>query len=270
MSGKPHSNALIHHTIYKVEQYWDGVRKTLHPSAAETSYREKWFSQIPYFKQLSFHNSICIVLWDIVSNRFLIAIDERKITQYDMSLYTEADGVNFSLGNFHPEHLHAIQLMNQCGLKTMADYRHVQHDKIICNFDALYRVGSGNHIHILQQIVPVETDSNGQPFLFLSYVRDISHLKKQPSASFVFTTPEESKFWKYNFGQKELGPVAPFTAQEKKVLAFLSEGKHASYIADHLSISLHTVHTHCRHMLAKTSCIDSTALIAYCQATGLL
>ena len=224
-----------------------------------------------YLKQLSFHNSVCIALWDIVSNRFLFAIDEKKITGYDLSLYTADNGVDFSLANFHPEHIHALHLMNQCINECIQTHRHdTQTDKMIANIDASYRLADGSYTHILQQIVPVETDKNGNPFLFLSYVRDISHLKKHMSASLVFTTPTVVKHWNYNADKREMEPVMLPTAQEKRVLQLLSEGKQSRYIATELSLSHHTVDTHRRRLLAKTNCIDTTALSTYFQLIGLL
>ena len=62
----------------------------------------------------------------------------------------------------------------------------------------------------------------------------------------------------------------PFTPQETKVLQLLSDGKQTKYIAQKLSASPHTIDTHRRNMLAKTSCVDSTALVAYCRMIGLL
>ncbi len=270
MSGKPYSNASTYHNIHKVKKLYEELKEQIRLSHPSLSLQEKWFAQMHSLKQYSFHNSVCVFLWDVVSNRFLIAIDERNVLQYDMSLYTAENGVDFSLANFHPAYIHAIQLMNQCIMVQLNLNPHIPVDKISASFDALYRVKDGNYLHMVQQIVPVETDSNGKPFLFLSYVRDVTHLKKQPSSSLVFTTPDESKLWKYCFQKNELEVVMPFTTQEKKILLLLSEGKQTRQIADMLSVSRHTIDTHRRNMLAKTSCIDSTALIVYCHMIGLI
>ena len=271
MSGKPYSNALIHHTIHKIKSHWDEMRQSIQPSDTHASQIEKWFSQISYLKQLSFHNSICIFFWDIVTNRFLFAIDEKKITGYDLSLYVAKNGVDFSLANFHPDHIHALQLMNQCISECMRVHQQdTQIYKMIANIDASYRIADGSYLHMLQQIVPVETDINGIPVLFLSYVRDISHLKKQMSASLVFTTPDICKLWNYNADKREMEVIMPLTTQEKKIVQMLGEGKQSRYIAEELSLSSHTVDTHRRRLLAKTNCLDTTALSAYFQLIGLL
>ncbi len=270
MSVNPFSNIPIHQIICKVQSDYKELGGQIHLARDASFYYNKWLSQIPTFRQHSFHNAVSIALWDVISNRFLIAIDERKILQYDTSLYTDENGVDFSLHNFHPDYIHAIHLINRCISECLTLYQHLPPDKMIANLDALYRIKDGSYIHILQQIVPVETDEAGHPFLFLSYVRNVTYLKKHPSASLVFTTPEENKIQQYNFATKRLDAIAPFTKQEKILLQLLSEGKQTRFIANELFISPHTVDTHRRNMLAKMSCIDSTALIAYCRMIGLI
>ena len=271
MSGQPHSNALIHHTIHKIKSHWDRMSQSIHPSDVRAAHTEKWHLQMTHLKQLSFHNSICIVLWDMVANRFLFAIDERKITGYDLSLYTAENGVDFSLANFHPDHIHALHLFNQCAYECMQRHRQAgEIDRMMINMDAHYRVANGSYIHILQQIVPVEADSNGNPYLFLSYIRDVSHLKKHMSASLVFTAHNVCIYRNYNSDTREMEVITLPTAQEKKVLALLSEGKQSRHIGTELSLSHHTVDTHRRHLLAKTNCVDTTALSTYFQLIGLL
>lgn len=270
MSGKPHSNTLIHHTIHKIKSHWNRMSESIEPSDVRAGHTEKWFSQMAHLKQLSFHNSICIALWDMVANRFLFAIDERKITGYDVALYTAENGVDFSLANFHSDHIHGLHLFNQCAYECMQRHRtEGQIDRMMINMDAHYRVADDSYIHILQQIVPVETDSHGNPYLFLSYIRDISHLKKHMSASLVFTTRNVCVHRNYNLDKRELEVVTLPTNQEKRVLELLGEGKQSRHIAAELSLSHHTVDTHRRHLLAKTNCVDTTALSTYFQLIGL-
>ncbi len=270
MSGKPNVDARLYNTIYKVKKHWNELRQHIHVSESASEAEQKWLMQLPFFQQLSLHNSIVIVLWNIVTNRFVFALDEKRFTQYDMSLYTGEAGVDFSLANFHPDYIQAVHVLNQCMIQQFSLNQHIPSDKMLGSFDAMYRINDGSYVHMLQQIVPVETDEEGHPILYLSYLRDITHLKKHPSATLVFTTPSESKLWKFCFENNVLETVSPFTVQERKVLLLLSEGKQTSEIAEKLQTSPHTINTHRRHLLAKTSCVDTTALVAYAQFTGLL
>lgn len=270
MSGKPYTNVLIHQTIRKLQQYWVELREQIHAPDNASEIEAKWLAQEPYFKQLSFHNSVAIVIWNIVTNRFILAVDERNIMKHDLDLFVQEKGVELSLQNFYPDHIHAIQLINQCINTHLLEHKHLPSDKLIGNINALYKNGQGDYIQLLQQIVPVEKDEHGYPILYLSYVRDITHLKKYDTAAFVFTSPEGNKFYKYNVNNRMLEPVMPFTAQERRVIELLSEGKQTRQIAELLSLSPHTIDTHRRNMLAKTSCLDTTALIVYCQLIGII
>ena len=269
MTNQLYNTTLISNSILKVKKHLESLKENMELQDT-TSFHEKWLSQIPFFQRHSYHNDMCICLWDVTSNNFLFAIDERGIMGYDMSDYTDPGGVEFSLTRFHPEHMNAVHLINQCAIEWLVRHQNAPSERVIINLDALYRIKNGNYIHILQQIIPVEKDLAGNPFLFLSYVRDITHLKKQSSVSCIFVAPDEVRFSRYSFEAKHLENISPFTNVENKVLRLLSDGKQTKYIAQKLSLSPHTVDTHRRNMLAKTSCVDSTALIAYCRIIGLL
>lgn len=57
---------------------------------------------------------------------------------------------------------------------------------------------------------------------------------------------------------------------EPRVLHTLGEGKNTKQIAEELHLSPHTVDTHRRKLLAKTNCVDTTALVTYCRMVGLM
>ncbi len=269
MSGNPY-NTPIQQTIYKVKQQWNEMKDHIHLPESSALFHQKWLSQAHTFQQISYHNSIGICLWDVTINRFILFFDERSMTGYDAALYLSENGPDFSLSNFHPDHIQAVQHMNRCMYTMYIENSHISSDKMVCNLDALYRIKNGSYIHILQQIVPVETDSSGQPFLFLSYVHNITHLKKPHCSSLIFTTPEKVYLWKYSFAEKKLEKVTPFTETEQHVLQWLSKGKQTKEIAEQMDVSPHTIDTHRRNLLAKTSCLDTTALIAYCKMVGIL
>lgn len=269
MSGKPYS-APIQQTIYKIKQQWNELKEQVHLPQSSASFHQKWLSQAHIFQQISYHNSLCICLWDVTINRFILFFDERKIMGYDTASYLSENGVDFSLSNFHPDHIGAVHHINQCMYKMCIENSHISSDKMVGNLDALYRIKNGSYIHILQQIVPVETDSSGQPFLFLSYVHNITHLKKPQSASLIFTTPEKAYLWKFGFAEKRLEKITSFTETEQHVLQWLSQGKQTKEIAEQMAASPHTIDTHRRNLLAKTSCLDTTALVAYCKMVGIL
>lgn len=268
MPTKAHPYTSIYNTVEKVRAYWDAFKPL---SAKPTSYQEKWLAHAPLFEQISYQSRVCITLYDLqLNNRFLYAVDKRSVLGNNAAFFTADDGIDFTFANFHPSYLAAILLIQQTSFQYIIENPEQNKSSIILNFDALYKKKEGLYIHILQQAIPVEADQNGYPLLFLSYIHDITHLKKQSSANLVITTPVETRSFNYCFEHKKLEPVKPLTQQEKKVLILLSEGKQTKEIADILSISPHTAENHRRHLLAKINCIDTTALVTYAQITGLI
>ena len=73
----------------------------------------------------------------------------------------------------------------------------------------------------------------------------------------------------------ELGPtprsaaVDDLTAREAEVLRLIAIGRSNADIAIALSISLNTVATHVRNILAKTGCANRTEAAAYAMRHGL-
>ncbi len=265
---KAHPYTSIYNTVEKVQAYWNHFK----PLTAEPiSYQDKWLAHAPLFEQISSQSRVCITLFDVqLSNRFLYAVDKRNVLGNNAAFFTAEDGVDFTMANFHPSYLAALLLMQQTSFQYIVDNTEVNKSNIILNFDALYKKSEGLYIHILQQAIPIESDNNGYPLLFLSYIHDITHLKKQSSANLIITTPAEVKFWNYCFENKKLEPGKLLTQQEMKVLVLLSEGKQTKEIAELLFISPHTAENHRRHLLAKTNCIDTTALVTYARIIGLI
>ncbi len=67
--------------------------------------------------------------------------------------------------------------------------------------------------------------------------------------------------WNFNFDKQCFELVQSLSAQEKKILSYLGQGKNSKEIAKELCLSSHTIDTHRRNLLKKTNCIDTSGLI---------
>jgi DNA-binding NarL/FixJ family response regulator len=123
---------------------------------------------------------------------------------------------------------------------------------------------------MMQQAMPVEYDPNDNPVLILNYIYDVTHLKKEDTANLIIAATGKYRIYNYDLEKHHLEEIKPLTEQEMKVLIELSEGKHTKQIATELAISPHTIDTHRRHLLTKTNCVDTTALITYAKMTGII
>ena len=54
-----------------------------------------------------------------------------------------------------------------------------------------------------------------------------------------------------------------FSKREREVLLWMAEGLSCKQIADKLRLSEHTIINHKRHMLEKSGCLNSVALVGY-------
>jgi len=255
----------IYNTIEKVEAYW----KTFKPTNSTSINLNKWEDQDNFFRQLSFHHCVAIMVWDAVTNRFLYVADESGVFGHDISLFTKENGVDFSLGNFHPDCLNGYLILQKCGIEYCMDHPKYA-GKIILSCDGVYKRNNGSYFKLMQQAVIVEANSEGQPLVFLSYIHDISHLKKGFASNLIIKTPCEVEIWNYDFERKTLGKPYVFTSHENKILSLLRDGKQTKQIAEMLCSSPHTVDTHRRNLLKKTNCVDTTALVTYARMTGLI
>lgn len=266
MAFKAHIQVPIYDTLEKVESYWNSLKPQSAPAA---SYQEKWLGLAPFFDTVSLQSRVCVTLWDSLTNRFIYAVDKTKVLGENSLRFMDEDGIDYTMSRFHPDYLEATLVMMQKAINYCFEHREFLPFKIIVNEDIVYKK-NGGYIHILQQVSVVETDLNKAPLLYLSYIYDITHLKKEPSANMIIKTPAETVMWNYRLAEKKLEFTKSLTPQEKKVLDLLSKGNHSKEISDGLFISPHTVDTHRRNLLAKTNCVDTTALITYARMVGLL
>lgn len=254
-----------------IEVHWDRIWDNLRPNfqVAEAD-KEKWQGLIPLFEQISAQNAVFIMIWNLIINRIIYTVDKRSVCGYDASLYLADNGMEFSLANMHPDSLYSVLMMNQQGSKIFTEENNHEKGKIIANLDGIYKRNTGEYFHFLQQSVCMQFDNNNNPFLFLSYVHDITYIKKNKTANLVVTMPGEVRWWNFSFDKNCLEAVQPLSKQEKKVLLHLADGKSSKEIAKKLFISSSTVDTHRRNLLKKTNCLDTTGMITYCKLVGLL
>ncbi len=259
-------NSLFYNDIEQANHYWNRFGRD---EESSRSYVDKLRMLNGLFEQISFQNSVFIVIWDIAKDQLVYAVDKKKVVGYDMALYLADNGIHFSLSNVLPDFRTAGRLMQLKAFEYIVQCKEPELNKIIINFDAEYKKSNGEYFHFLQQTVCLEFDSNGSPALFLSYIYDITYFKKRESANLIITTPDEIKLWNFNFHNNSLNPLQPLTKQEDNVLSYLAKGKSSKEIANELFISPHTVDTHRRNLLAKTNCLDTSGLVTYAKLVGL-
>src|SRR4051812_583852 len=103
---------------------------------------------LPFLEWASAQNCMQVLIWNVPTDRIIYAVDERHVAGYDASLYLAKNGVDFSESNMHPHFLTAILMMQQQALEYMFANRS-DINKIVTNFDALYKKNNGDYMHFL-------------------------------------------------------------------------------------------------------------------------
>ncbi len=140
----------------------------------------------------------------------------------------------------------SIEFFKGLPFDKIAKYK-AQHD---------YRVRDRNnkYVRILQQVVQINYDESNF-YHSLGIHTDISHIKKdgEPCLSIIGLDGEPSF---YNIADANVFAKSYdlFTKREREILKCIVEGKSSKTIAAELYISLHTVNTHRKNILAKANC----------------
>lgn len=128
-------------------------------------------------------------------------------------------------------------------------------------YDMRLRKKDGKYIRILHQAIQVDYDEKNY-YRTLSLDTNITHIKPEgtPCFSIVGLDGEPSY---YNIKDTNVFTKSfdIFTKREKEILKCVVEGKNSKTIAEELFISLHTVNTHRKAILAKADCKNPIDLI---------
>lgn len=128
-------------------------------------------------------------------------------------------------------------------------------------YDYRVRKSDGAYIRILQQVISIDYDGNGHVFRTLVVHTDISHLKTEgvPVLSFIGLNGHPSFI--DVAAEKLFKPTSFLSPREREVLLMLADGKKSKEIASRLFISIDTVNTHRKKILAKTGALNTVDLI---------
>ncbi len=139
-----------------------------------------------------------------------------------------------------------------------------------CTVDFQIKAFTGNHVHILQQTVMLETDENGRFLYELVKLTDITHWQKTSPLTYIINTPDPDFDMIYIPSEDLQIQGNAFSPAELKVLELMANGEKSKDIARQLHISPHTVDTHRRNMLRKTQCSNTQDLIRFAYLSGSL
>lgn len=155
----------------------------------------------------------------------------------------------------------------------------VMHYKNI--FSYRMKIPGGAVRTMLYQAFPLSVLENGIPEHVFCIHTDVSHLKVSSTNTVSFIHMNGGKSY-YNIDVSK-GKFLPedeegagsdlaqlLTEREKQIIIKFSKGLNAEQIAEEFNLSPHTVKTHRKNILKKSSCSNTTELVAKCLTNGII
>lgn len=127
-------------------------------------------------------------------------------------------------------------------------------EKGLYRYDFNYRLQRADYrlIPVLQQTLFLQTSPAGFPLIELSVITDFSIYKSNAVVQLQIFKRQGGAYTSVAFNQYDES-LDKLTEREKEVLSLIAQGLTDKEIADEMEISLHTVKTHRKNILSKTS-----------------
>ena len=175
-----------------------------------------------------------------------------EIEKLNGSKNSECD-LDFLINSIHPDDFPHFISFESTSLKFFLELPVEKMMKYKIRYNYRLRTKSGEYKKVLQQIMPIQVDEEGNMLRTFVILTDISHLKDNPKMklSYIGFDGEPSYV--------DVKPLETFeptenvlTNREHEILLLLSQSKTTKQISEHLCISVNTVATHRKNILKKT------------------
>lgn len=148
---------------------------------------------------------------------------------------------------------------------------HVPPSKLVdYKFSYNYRMKrkDGQYFHMLQEFVILEKDSEGLPLYNFGYATDISRFKSDNKISFRVSRYDDEKG--FTLLSEDYFPGHLFSQRELEVIRLAAQGINSKQIAEKLSLTVETIKSHRKKILAKTDLSKFIQVIEFARNNGLL
>ncbi|GAL85353.1 hypothetical protein MYP_2582 [Sporocytophaga myxococcoides] len=199
------------------------------------------------------------------NTKSLLGFDHKKFLQ---------GNIQFILSLLHPAQR---ELFDNEILPLLFKYYHLYSQKkkvteLKFGFTLKMRRSDGNHIWTLFEMRPFKVNTKGQPINSVLSISDISLFKKDEVNEFIVYKKSETGLLKKIFSSSfsSTGASYRFSKRELEIISLLAEGKTSKKIGEILNLSVHTVSTHRKNMIEKSSVQNTTELIKLATIRGLI
>jgi len=181
-------------------------------------------------------------------------------------------GIPYFLSLIHPDEIVSWMLI----IKELMEFYMVNYEvedlkKLEFQYNYRLRVDKDKYLNILENQVNLIADDHGKPIVGLGHFTVFGQGKRKPMkavARFLNSKNEYETVYRKIYGSSLL--EEGISNRERDILRLLAIGLTNDQIAEKLFISVHTVKTHRKNMLAKCNVKNITELAVKCMQEGIL
>lgn len=182
-----------------------------------------------------------------------------------------AMGPQFLVTFTHPEDYPVAMETNRQAVASLYEASPDDRPHLSCVF---YHRGvhkSGKTMSIMQHIVPIVFDLQGNPYIFAIVITDISHLQMPRLPKTVLIDHKRNDYRLIEVGKPFLkGENLHLSKRETEVLRLLAGGHTTKEIAARLGITFHTAATYRKRLLRKTGMKKTAELVNFALVQAIL
>ncbi|WP_303310023.1 LuxR C-terminal-related transcriptional regulator [Hymenobacter sp. BT730] len=181
-------------------------------------------------------------------------------------------GLDFTFSIVHPDDLPGLVRFLELEMDYLDAIPEGQHRlNYRSSYDYRLRCLNGNYMRVLQRNAVLDLNQEGHVLRTLLIISNISHLKKDHSLmTNIISDQKTDLLYTYDTESHTLSTDNVLSKRELEILRLLGRDFTSKDIADKLFISVHTVETHRRNMLEKTNIKDTSKLVSFAEAAGLI
>ncbi|MDH5604925.1 MAG: helix-turn-helix transcriptional regulator [Cyclobacteriaceae bacterium] len=173
-------------------------------------------------------------------------------------------GMAYWWSRFHQDEIQTwLRILKELMIFTMGEVEMEKRKRLSYVWNFRVKANNGNYLNIVQHTSPLYFDDQGKPIIGLAHFSVFGIGEAVPlkaTTRYLNDNNIYETIYHQNFSQKLISDN--LSNRERDILRLLVLGKSTEFIADRLNLSLHTVYTHRKNILAKSNCHTTNELVA--------
>jgi DNA-binding CsgD family transcriptional regulator len=172
-------------------------------------------------------------------------------------------------------HPNDMEFVYEFSKRSITFCKHYKQELLANPFQSLFTIDfrlkhrNGHYIKLNRQTTCLKTDREGNMVFALVYFNDVTSTKKGDGYNISWIGDTKYLFH-FDDLLKKYSRNTHITCREKAILNLLTEGYSATKIAEKLNLSVHTVISHRKNLLEKTSTKNTAELVRFAIEKSLI